>query len=106
MLKKSDYYYDLPEELIAQTPAEPRDSSRLLVYDRATNTTEHRIFREITEYLRAGDVLVVNNTKVLPARLFAFTKNGGRVEILLLKRLDLAHWEVLVRPRKIAKTVV
>ena len=70
MLKKSDYYYDLPEELIAQTPAEPRDSSRLLVYDRATNTTEHRIFREITEYLRAGDVLVVNNTKVLPARLF------------------------------------
>ena len=106
MLKKSDYYYDLPEELIAQTPAEPRDSSRLLVYDRATNTTEHRIFREITEYLRAGDVLVVNNTKVLPARLFAFPKNGGRVEILLLKRLDLTHWEVLVRPGKKAKTGV
>ncbi len=69
MLLKSDYDYELPEELIAQTPAEPRDSSRLLVYDRATGKREHRIFRDIKEYLRPGDVLVVNNTKVLPARL-------------------------------------
>ena len=90
----------MPEELIAQTPAEPRDSSRLLVYDRATGKREHRIFRDIKEYLRPGDVLVVNNTKVLPARLYAYTKNGGKVEVLLLKRRDLNEWEVLVRPGK------
>ena len=103
MLKKSDYYYELPEELIAQTPAEPRDSSRLFVYDRATGRREHRIFRDIKEYLRPGDVLVINNTKVLPARLFAYTENGGKVEVLLLKRLALNEWEVLVRPGKQAK---
>ena len=103
MLLKSDYDYELPEELIAQTPAEPRDSSRLLVYDRATGKREHRIFRDIKEYLRPGDVLVVNNTKVLPARLYAYTKNGGKVEVLLLKRQDLNEWEVLVRPGKKAK---
>lgn len=102
-LKTSDYYYELPEELIAQTPAEPRDSSRLLVYDRKTRSIEHRIFRDIEEYLRAGDVLVVNRTKVLPARLFAHTENGGRVEVLLLKRLRLDEWEVLVRPGKKCK---
>ncbi len=96
--KKSDFYYDLPEELIAQTPAEPRDSSRLLVYDRKTDITEHKIFRDVTEYLRAGDVLVVNNTKVLPARLYAHTQNGGAVEVLLLKRLEKDKWEVLVKP--------
>ena len=98
--KKSDFYYDLPEELIAQTPAEPRDSSRLLVYNRASGLTEHRIFKEITEYLRAGDVLVVNNTRVLPARLYAHTENGGAVEVLLLKRLSKDEWEVLVKPGK------
>ncbi len=103
MLLKSDYYYDLPEELIAQTPAEPRDSSRLLVYDRATGKTQDRIFRDIKEYLKAGDVLVINNTKVLPARMFAYTKNGGRVEVLLLKRQNLTDWEVLVKPGKKAK---
>ena len=103
MLKKSDYYYDLPQELIAQTPAEPRDASRLLVYDRKTGKTEHRIFRDIKEYLRPGDVLVINNTKVLPARMFAYTKNGGKVEVLLLKRRDLAEWEVLVKPGKKAR---
>ena len=96
--KKSDFYYNWPEELIAQTPAEPRDSSRLLVYDRATGTTEHLIFRDIAEKLKDGDVLVVNNTKVLPARLFAHTENGGAVEVLLLKRMDRDCWEVLVRP--------
>ena len=83
---KSDFYYDLPEELIAQTPAEPRDSSRLLVYDRNTKNVEHAVFRDVTKYLKAGDVLVVNNTKVLPARMYAHTQNGGAVEVLLLNR--------------------
>lgn len=98
--KKSDFFYDLPEELIAQTPATPRDSSRLLVYDRQSKEIKHEIFRDITKYLRAGDVLVVNDTKVLPARLFAHTQNGGAVEVLLLKRLDIDKWEVLVKPGK------
>ncbi len=96
--KKSDFYYELPEELIAQTPAEPRDSSRLLVYNIQTKEIEHRIFRDITDYLRPGDVLVVNNTKVLPARLYAKTEHGGDVEVLLLKRYDKDRWEVLVKP--------
>lgn len=95
---KSDFYYNLPEELIAQTPAEPRDSSRLLVYDRATGAVEHKIFRDIIGYLDAGDVLVVNNTKVLPARMYAHTLSGGAVEVLLLKRLEKDRWEVLVKP--------
>lgn len=101
--KKSDFYYDLPEELIAQTPAEPRDSSRLLVYDLKTKKIEHRIFREIGDYLRAGDVLVINETKVIPARLFALTEHGGVVEVLLLKRYDLNTWQVLMRPGKKGK---
>ncbi len=99
-LKKSDFYYDLPEELIAQTPIEPRDSSRLLVYDRAADKVEHKIFRDIKNYLRAGDVLVINNTKVLPARLYAHTEHGGRVEVLLLRRISALRWEVLVKPGK------
>ena len=98
--KKSDFYYDLPPEQIAQTPAEPRDSSRLFVYDRATDKVEHRIFRDITDYLKAGDVLVINNTKVLPARLYAHTEHGGLIEILLLKRLERDKWEVLAKPGK------
>lgn len=101
--KKSDFYYDLPEERIAQTPAEPRDSSRLLVYHRDTKTVEDKIFRDITEYVKAGDVLVVNNTKVLPARMYARTAHGGVVEVLLLKRYDLNTWEVLMRPGKKGK---
>lgn len=96
--KKSDFYYNLPEELIAQTPATPRDSSRLLVYNRATKKIEHRIFHDIVDYLRVGDVLVINDTKVLPARLYAHTEHGGAVEILLLKRQDIDTWEVLVKP--------
>ena len=100
---KSDFYYDLPEELIAQTPADPRDSSRLLVYDREKKTIEHRIFRDILGYLKAGDVLVINNTRVLPARLYAHTANGGAVEVLLLKRLEKDKWEVLVKPGKKCK---
>ncbi len=97
---KKDFYYDLPEELIAQTPAEPRDSSRLLVYDRALKKIEHKIFRDIADYLNKGDVLVINNTKVLPARMFAHTTHGGAVEVLLLKRLEKDRWEVLVKPGK------
>lgn len=99
-MKTSDFYYDLPEELIAQTPVEPRDSSRLLVYDRATDKVEHRIFKDIGDYLKKGDLLVVNTTKVYPARIFAFTEHGGKVEILLLKRLNLTDWECLVKPGK------
>ena len=99
-LKKSDFYYDLPEGLIAQTPAEPRDSSRLLVYHRDTHEIEHKIFYNVIDYLREGDVLVVNRTRVLPARLYAHTLHGGAVEVLLLKRLALDTWEVLVRPGK------
>lgn len=101
--KKSDFYYDLPESQIAQTPAEPRDSSRLLVYDRKTKRIEDRIFRDIVDYLQAGDVLVVNNTKVIPARMYARTPHGGVVEVLLLKRYDLHTWEVLMRPGKKGK---
>ncbi|MDE5721684.1 MAG: tRNA preQ1(34) S-adenosylmethionine ribosyltransferase-isomerase QueA [Clostridia bacterium] len=100
MFTKKDFYYDLPEELIAQTPATPRDSSRLLVYDRTTDKTEHKIFSDVYDYLKSGDVLVVNNTKVLPARLYAQTEHGGAVEILLLKRLEKDRWEVLVKPGK------
>ena len=99
-LKKSDFFYNLPEELIAQTPAEPRDSSRLLVYNRTTDRVEHRIFHDIKDYLKKGDVLVVNNTKVLPARIYAHTEHGGRVEVLLLKRISALRWEVLVKPGK------
>ena len=102
-MKTSDFYYDLPEELIAQTPAQPRDSSRLLIYHRESREIEHKIFRDIEEYLKAGDVLVVNRTKVLPARLYAQTPNGGAVEVLLLKRLNLDEWEVLVKPGRKCK---
>lgn len=96
--KKSDFFYDLPPELIAQTPATPRDSSRLLVYDRSDKSVRHEIFRDVTKYLKKGDVLVINNTKVIPARLYAHTANGGAVEVLLLKRLDKDRWETLVKP--------
>lgn len=101
--KKSDFYYDLPEDLIAQTPIEPRDCSRLLVFDRAKDTVEHKIFKDVVQYLKKGDVLVINNTKVLPARMFATTENGGVVEILLLKRINRDVWEVLVKPGKKCK---
>lgn len=101
--KKSDFYYDLPEAQIAQTPASPRDSSRLLVYDKTAKTIEDKIFRDVADYLQAGDVLVINNTKVLPARMYATTAHGGVVEILLLKRYNLRTWEVLMRPGKKGK---
>lgn len=99
-LKTEDFNYYLPEELIAQTPCEPRDSSRLLVYHKAEKTIEHRVFRDVIDYLKKGDVLVINNTKVYPARMFALTENGGKVEILLLKRLSITDWECLVKPGK------
>lgn len=103
-MKTSDFYYDLPQQLIAQTPVEPRDSSRLLVYRRGTKSLEHRHFRDITDYLQKGDVLVLNNTKVLPARIYGNKEGtGGRIEFLLLKRLDLTHWEVILKPGRIAK---
>jgi len=101
--KKSDFYYDLPEERIAQTPAEPRDSSRLLVYDKTNKTIEDKIFRDVLDYLKEGDVLVLNNTKVIPARMYALTEHGGVVEVLLLKRFDINTWEVLMRPGKKGK---
>ena len=103
-MKTSDFYYDLPEELIAQHPAEPRDSSRLLIYDRKTKSITHKHFYDIVDYLQKGDVLVVNNTKVLPARIYGAKEHtGGRIEFLLLKRLDLTHWEVILKPGRIAK---
>ena len=103
MMKTSDFDYYLPEELIAQTPVYPRDSSRLLVYNREKDSIEHKHFFDIIDYLKEGDVLVRNNTKVLPARMFAYTANGGKVEVLLLKRFNLNEWEVLVKPGKKAK---
>ncbi len=99
-MKTSDFFYELPEELIAQTPAEPRDSSRLLVYHRAEKRIEHTVFRELPRFLQKGDVLVVNRTRVIPARLFARTENGGKAEVLLLRRLSIDEWEVLVKPGK------
>lgn len=100
LLSKKSYYYDLPEELIAQTPIDPRDSSRLLVYDRKTGQIEHKIFHDIIDYLNAGDVLVVNNTRVLPARIYGYKDTGAKIEILLQKRLDLTNWEAIARPTK------
>lgn len=102
-MKTSDFDYYLPEELIAQTPVYPRDASRLLVYDRKADKVYHKRFCDIKEFLKKGDLLVRNNTKVLPARLYGYTVNGGKVEILLLKRFSLAEWEVLVKPGKKAK---
>ena len=102
-MKTSDFDYYLPEELIAQTPVYPRDSSRLLVYDREKDEVFHEHFFDIKKHLKKGDVLVRNNTKVLPARMFAYTKNGGKVEVLLLKRFNLNEWEVLVKPGKKAR---
>ena len=102
-MKTSDFDYQLPPELIAQTPVTPRDSSRLLVYDRQLDKVYHKHFYDIKQFLKKGDVLVRNNTRVLPARMFGYTANGGKVEVLLLKRFNLNEWEVLVKPGKKAK---
>ena len=103
IMKTSDFDYILPENLIAQTPVYPRDTSRLLVYNRKQDKIEHKHFYDIIDYLNEGDVLVRNNTKVLPARMFAYTEHGGKVEVLLLKRFNLNEWEVLVKPGKKAR---
>jgi len=95
-LKTSDFDYHLPESSIAQTPVEPRDSSRLLVLHRETGELEHRIFRDVAEYFRGGDLLVLNQTRVIPARIFARKETGGRVELLLLRHRDELTWEALV----------
>ncbi|MFR9207799.1 MAG: tRNA preQ1(34) S-adenosylmethionine ribosyltransferase-isomerase QueA [Lachnospiraceae bacterium] len=96
-----DFYYDLPEEYIAQTPAEPRDSSRLLIYDRKTKEVQHKIFRDIYDELHPGDVLVVNNTRVIPARLMGTKKQTGReIEFLLLNKKTQDEWEIICRPGK------
>lgn len=103
-LKKSDFYFDLPQELIAQDPLEDRSASRLLVLDRKTGAVEHHTFREITNYVRSGDCLVLNNTKVIPARLMGVKEDtGAAIEVLLLKRRDSDVWETLVKPGKKAR---
>ena len=103
-MKTSDFDYELPQELIAQTPVEPRDSSRLLVYHRDTGAVEHKIFRDVIDYLNPGDVLVINQTRVIPARLYGVKEGtGGAIEFLLLRRLNLTDWEVILKPGKKAK---
>ena len=103
-LKKSDFYFDLPQELIAQDPLEDRSSSRLLVLDKNTGELSHHIFRDIIDYLHPGDCLVLNNTKVIPARLLGEREGtGGHVEVLLLKRKEADVWETLVKPGKKCK---
>ena len=97
-MKTHDFWYELPEELIAQTPLEQRDSSRLLVLDRATGKTSHRHFYDITDYLRPGDCLVLNDSRVLPARLLGSRPSGGAAELLLLRDLGDKKWECLARP--------
>lgn len=99
-MKLSDFMYDLPEARIAQTPVEPRDHSRLMVIHRDTGAIEHRHFYDIIDYLNPGDCLVINETKVIPARLYGERPTGGAVEVLLLKQLGPKRWETLVRPGK------
>ncbi len=104
-MKKSDFYYDLPEELIAQTPLEPRDSSRLMLIDKAEKTTDETVFRNLTDYLSEGDLLVLNDTRVLPARIFGTrTDTGAVVEFVLLKQKEINVWECIAGPGKKAKT--
>ena len=104
-LLTSDFFYDLPEELIAQHPSEVRDASRLMVLDRKSHSIEHRVFRDILDYLREGDVLVVNDSKVIPARLYGHVegREDAPIELLLLKHTELDMWETLVKPGKRAK---
>jgi len=100
-LLKSTYFYELPQELIAQTPIEPRDHSRLLCFNRKTQELKHKHFFDIVDFLKPGDLLVVNNTKVLPARLFGYkSETGAKIEVLLQKRINLTEWEVIVKPAK------
>lgn len=100
---KSDFYYDLPPELIAQTPVEPRDSARMLFYNKSTDEIKDLHFFDIEKILQKGDVLVINNTRVINARIYAYNDSGKKFEVLLLKRIDLSHWEALLRPARKAK---
>jgi len=103
-MRRQDFYYELPEELIAQDPLEDRSSSRLLVLDKKSGAVSHHVFREITDYLNPGDCLVINDTKVIPARLIGVKEStGAKIEILLLKRKEHNIWETLVKPGKKAK---
>jgi len=104
IFKKETYFYNLPENLIAQTPIEPRDNSRMLVFNRKTNELEHKHFYNIIDYLKKGDVLVVNNTRVIPARLIGTkTETNAKIEVFLLKKLEQNVYEVLLKPAKKAK---
>lgn len=99
-----DFYFDLPEELIAQEPLQQRDASRLLVLDKVSGEIKHKTFRDILQYLNKGDCLILNDTRVIPARLFGVKKDtGSNIEFLLLKRIDKDTWEVMLRPGKRAK---
>ena len=103
-MKVSDFNYNLPQELIAQVPIKERDMSRLMVLDKKNETIEHKVFKDILDYLNKGDCLVINNTKVIPARLYGKKETGANVELLLLKRIEGDYWEVMVRPgRKLLK---
>ena len=103
-LKRQDFYFDLPEELIAQSPLEKRSESKLMVLDKVTGDIDHKVFKNIIDYFNSGDTLVLNDTRVIPARLFGIREEtGGKVELLLLKRLDKDRWETLVKPGKKAK---
>ncbi len=105
-LTLDQFDYDLPESFIAQTPIEPRDSSRLMVVNRATNDLQHRVFRDIVDYLHAGDVLVLNTTRVIPARLHATKiETGGAVEVLLLRKIDDVRWQCLIGGRRVLQGV-
>lgn len=103
-MKTADFYYDLPEELIAQTPLEPRDSSRLMVMDRKNGELEHKHFYDIIDYLNEGDCLIVNDSRVLPARIYGIKdETGANVEFLLLRQIESKKWETLAKPGKKAK---
>lgn len=97
-MQVSEFNYNLPEELIAQIPLKKRDESRLMVLDRKEKTIEHKLFKDIVDYLKPGDVLVRNNTKVIPARIYGKKDTGANVEFLLLNRIDGDIWESIVRP--------
>lgn len=103
-MKTSDFYYNLPEELIAQTPIEPRNASKLMILNKETGEIEHKIFKDLTNYLNEGDCLILNNTRVIPARIFGIKKETGAVvEFLLLKQIENLVWECLCKPGKKAR---
>ena len=103
-MKTSDFFYDLPQEYIAQTPIEPRDHSRMMVLHRNSDEIEHRHFYDIVDYLNEGDTLIVNDSRVIPARIYGYKEdNGAKIEFLLLKQIDGIRWETLVKPGRKAK---